>query len=171
MRRSLILIALGAGSLGAQQVAGSGGAVAATRQLWQSAHNYVVRTAEQLPDSLYSFKPTPAVRSFAEQFGHIAGSEFMFCAAVLGEPQRAEDAVEKSAKTKIAIVQALRDAGAHCDRAYAITDAAAGANVSLFGNGTKLYWLGMNATHDWEHYGNLVTYLRLRGLTPPSSQR
>ena len=171
MRRALIMIGLAASSLSAQ-VSGSGGAVAASREVWRDGHNYVLRAAEQLPESLYSFKPTPAVRSFAEQFGHVAGSESMFCAAVLGEPGRAEDAVEKSAKTKAALVQSLKDAGAYCERAYAITDAAAAATISLFGgSGTKLYYLTMNATHDWEHYGNLVTYLRLKGLTPPSSQR
>jgi len=172
MRRVALLLGIAAGSISAQSVAGSGGAVAASRELWRDAHNYVQRSAEQLPDSLYSFKPTPAVRSFGELVGHVAGSEYMFCAAVLGEPGRTEDAVEKTAKTKAALVQALKDAGTYCDRAYAMTDAAAGATVSLFGgNGTKLYYLTMNATHDWEHYGNLVTYLRLKGLTPPSSQR
>ena len=171
MRRALCLLAITAGSLDAQ-VAGSGGAVAGTRDLWRMGHNYVLRTAEQLPESLYAFKPTPAVRSFAEQFGHVAGSEYMFCAVVLGEPNRAEDAVERTATTKAALVQALKDAGTYCDRAYGITDAAAAATASLFGgSSTKLYLLTMNATHDWEHYGNLVTYLRLKGLTPPSSQR
>jgi uncharacterized damage-inducible protein DinB len=176
--RTIAILSLFAVSLGAQQRAAApatrasdGIAVSTTRELWRSGHNYVLRSAEQLPESLYTFKPTPAVRSFAEQFGHVAGSEFMFCAAALGEPQRAEDAVEKSATTKAAIVQAIKDAGTYCDRAYAISDADARASVSLFGNNTKLYWLTMNATHDWEHYGNLVTYLRLKGLTPPSSQR
>jgi uncharacterized damage-inducible protein DinB len=178
MRTTLVLLVLVSGSALAQQRAATpatraadGIAVSTVRELWRNGHNYVLRSAEQLPESLYTFKPTPSVRSFAEQFGHVAGSEFMFCAAVLGEPGRAEDAVEQSAKTKAAIVQAIKDAGTFCERAYAINDAAAGATVSLFGNNTKLYWLTMNATHDWEHYGNLVTYLRLKGLTPPSSQR
>jgi len=172
MRRIVFLLGITAGSLAAQSVSGSGGAVASTRELWRDGHNYVLRSAEQLPESLYSFKPTPAVRSFAEQFGHVAGSEYMFCAPVLGEPPRAEDAVERAARSKVALVQALKDSGAYCERAYALTDAAAAATMSLFGgNGTKLYYLTMNATHDWEHYGNLVTYLRLKGLTPPSSQR
>ena len=170
MRRILTVLMLSTSSLSAQ-VAGSGGAVAASRELWKEAHDYIVRAAEQLPDSLYDFKPTPKVRSFGQQFGHVAGSEFMFCAAVLGESARGEDDVEKSAKTKVQLVKALKDAGAYCDRAYAIADAASSAQIGLFGGrGTKLYYLGMNATHDWEHYGNLVTYLRLKGLTPPSSQ-
>jgi hypothetical protein len=90
---------------------------------------------------------------------------------VLGEAARGEDDIEKSAKTKAALVKALKDAGTYCDRAYAITDASATATMEMFGGkGTKLYYLGMNATHDWEHYGNVVTYLRLKGMTPPSSQ-
>ena len=44
--------------------------------------------------------------------------------------------------------------------------------MNVFGRErTKLYLLTMNAIHDWEHYGNIVTYMRLKGMTPPSSQR
>jgi uncharacterized damage-inducible protein DinB len=170
MRRLLALLAVSATSLSAQ-VSGSGGAVAASRELWKEAHNYVLKTAEQLPDSLFGFKPTPAVRSFGDLLGHVAGSEFMFCSAVLGDKARAEDDIEKTAKTKAALVKAIKDAGTYCDKAYAITDAASTAPMGMFGGkGTKFYYLNMNTTHDWEHYGNLVTYLRLKGITPPSSQ-
>ncbi len=166
MRRVILLLSLTAGSLAAQDAA-----VAVARGNWLSGHNMVLKTAEQLPDSLLAYRPTALVRSFGELFGHVAGAEYVFCAVVLGEPPRAEDAVEKSAKTKAALIQALKDAGAYCERAYAITDAASRGMTKLFGSDrSKLDVLVLNATHDWEHYGNLVTYLRLKGLVPPSSQ-
>lgn len=172
MRRVILLLSLTAGSLGAQSGSGSANtAVAVARGNWLSGHNNVLKTAEQLPDSLLAYRPTALVRSFGELFGHVAGAEYMFCAAVLGEPPRAEDAVEKAAKTKGALIQALKDAGTYCERAYVITDAASLGMTKLFGSDrSKLDVLVLNATHDWEHYGNLVTYLRLKGLVPPSSQ-
>src|SRR5690348_16968491 len=97
-------------------------AVAASGNAWNSVANYLQRAAEQFPDSLYNFKPTAEVRSFGELIGHVAGSQQMFCAAALGEPQPAEDAVEKSAKSKADLVEALKKSSEYCKRAYSQTD-------------------------------------------------
>jgi hypothetical protein len=95
----------------------------------------------------------------------------MFCAIALGVKPPAEDAVEKSAKTKAALVQALKESNDYCARAYNQTDAAAAASVELFGaQRSRLYTLLENATHDSEHYGNIVTYMRLNKMVPPSSR-
>jgi uncharacterized damage-inducible protein DinB len=169
MRHSLTLLVVLATPLLGQQPAGNP-AVAAARAQWTGVRANIVRAAEQLPESLYSFKPTPQVRTFAELFGHVAGSEMMFCAAVRGDAPKAEDAVESTAKTKAALVKALKDAGTYCTPAYAITDAASAQEVDVFGKRTKLNTLIFNAVHDGEHYGNIVTMLRLKGLVPPSSQ-
>lgn len=168
MRRSLLILVIAASPLAAQQ---ANPGVAAARTHWQSVHNNIQRAAEQLPESLYSYRPTPQVRSFAEQFGHIAGSEFMFCAAARGDAPRAEDDVESKVKDKVGLVKALKDAAAYCAVAYNMTDAEGAAMVDLFGRRSKLDVLVFNALHDGEHYGNLVTYLRMKGLVPPSSQR
>jgi uncharacterized damage-inducible protein DinB len=146
-------------------------AVAAAGSGWQSVTNYLQKAAEQVPDSGYDFKPTPEVRSFGELIGHVAGSQRMFCAAALGEPQPAEDAVEKAAKSKADLVDALQKSTEYCMRAYAQTDAQAQARVKLFGQEmSKLDVLMINANHNNEHYGNVVTYMRLEGMVPPSSQ-
>lgn len=146
-------------------------AVSATGSAWKSVSNYLQKAAEQVPESDYGFKPTPDVRSFGELIGHVAGSQKMFCAAALGEQQPAEDSVEKSAKTKAALVQALSESSEYCTRAYAQTDMQARDKVKMFGQEmSKLDVLVINATHDNEHYGNIVTYMRLKGMVPPSSQ-
>ncbi|MEP6992005.1 MAG: DinB family protein [bacterium] len=144
-------------------------AVADIRAHWRIQSGYVLQSAMDVPEDKYGYKPTSAVRSFGELFAHVAGSQAMFCAIALGEPAPAEDAVK--ATSKAALIEALKQSNAYCDRAYAQTDAAAMAMVDVFGEQhTRLYALMMNATHDGEHYGNLITYLRMNGMVPPSSR-
>jgi len=183
MRKSLLLIAVAALPAAAQQrqaAAGTpatpssaNGGVAAAKAVWMVPHNFVVRALEQTPDSLLSFKPTPDIRSLGQLFAHVADGEHLFCSLALGEPApNPFNVVERSKSTKADIVQALRESAAHCDKAYAQTDAQAMAPASFFGQQVnRMYLLGMNGAHDYEHYGNIVTYLRLKGITPPSSQQ
>jgi uncharacterized damage-inducible protein DinB len=143
--------------------------VADIRAQWKSLSGYVLETAMDVPESKYAYKPTPDVRSFGELFAHLAGSQSMFCAIALGEKPPAEDAV--TARSKAELVGALKQSNVACERAYTQTDAAASMSVDVFGQQhSRLYALMMNATHDGEHYGNLVTYLRMNGMVPPSSK-
>lgn len=145
--------------------------VANTRMLWKEATDYIVAAANEVPEATYAFRPTPDVRTFGELLGHIAGSQNMFCAIALGEKEPAEDAVEKAAKTKAALVDALRKSNDNCARAYKQTDQASAATVDLFGQKrTRLFTLMQNMTHDNEHYGNIVTYMRMNKMIPPSSK-
>lgn len=145
--------------------------VATVRAVWQTMAGYVTAAAEQVPDSLYAYRPTPEVRSFGQLIGHVAGAQYMFCAAALGDSARAEDDIEKSRTTKAELVQAMKESTEYCNRAYAQTDAATQQPIQLFGSErTRFFALVLNAAHDGEHYGNLVTYMRTNGLVPPSSQ-
>lgn len=145
--------------------------VADARALWKGVSDYIVQTAMDVPEAQYGYRPIASVRSFGELFAHVAGAQSMFCAIALGEKPPAEDAVEKTTTTKAGLIAALRASNNDCARAYAQTDAAASATVNLFGESrSRLYTLMMNATHDGEHYGNLVTYLRINGMVPPSSR-
>ena len=163
----LLIVAVGA-SAGAQQPAARS-AVGDIRAHWTNLSGYVLQSAMDVPDTKYGFKPSPDVRSFGELFGHVAGAQSMFCAMALGEKPPAEDAVK--ATTKAALIDALKQSNAYCDRAYSQTDATASGLVDVFGEQhSKMYALMMNATHDAEHYGNLVTYLRMNGIVPPSSR-
>ncbi len=169
LRHSLVLVALAASSVAAQ---GADPHTANARMLWENSTNYLTQSAADAPEAVYAFKPTPEVRSFGEILGHVAGSQNMFCAIALGETVPAEDAVEKAAKTKVALVAALKASNDYCARAYAATDAANAPMVDLFGRQrSRLYTLLMNVSHNNEHYGNLVTYLRMNKLVPPSSKR
>jgi uncharacterized damage-inducible protein DinB len=175
--RMLMVMALATlpGSALAQQMPmqhGHAGSVASVRPLYDMVKRYIVQTAELMPEADYSFKPTSDVRSFGELVGHVANASYLFCSIVKGEQNPATTDFEKAA-TKAALVQGLKDAFAYCDGAYQITDMQAMDEVSFpFGNmkGSKLWALTFNQSHDWEHYGNMVTYLRLKGLVPPSSR-
>jgi uncharacterized damage-inducible protein DinB len=146
-------------------------AVTTSRQLWEQLTGYITTAAQDLPESLYAYRPTPQVRTFGQLFGHLAGSQYMFCATALGEPIREEDAIEKTVTSKVDLVAALKASTEYCQRAYAQTDQAAQQPVKLFGQDhTRLFALMINATHNGEHYGNIVTYLRLNGIVPPSSR-
>ena len=173
MRASLLLLAIATPVLAQQQQAAdpSGGTVAAARSSWKTAHNSIVRSAEQMSEADFAFKPVATVRSFGQIVAHVADDEMGWCAQVLGEPVK-QTQFEKRLSSKAEIVKAIQDAGAYCDKAYAITDTQA-ASVTTIWNGqqTKIRGLVDNAGHDWEHYGNIVTYMRIKGMVPPSSQR
>ena len=85
-----------------------------------------------MPEADYAFKPAKDVRSFGEILAHVAGASYVFCAAAKGEKSPfAEEAFEKTATTKAAIVKVTNDAIAYCDGAYtAATDATLGQMVA-----------------------------------------
>ena len=146
------------------------------RSSWNGAKRNIKESADQMPEANYSFKPSPDVRSFGEILAHVAGASYMFCAAAKGEKSPfAEEAFEKTATTKAAIVKVTNDAIAYCDAAYAAaTDATLGQMVAApFGTGQvpRAEPLIGQIGHNNEHYGNLVTYFRIKGVVPPSSKR
>lgn len=141
------------------------------KSLYQSVRRNLVEAADLMPEEHYTFKPTPDVRSFGEIVGHVASAQFNFCAAARGMANPNTRDNEKLA-TKAALVQALKDSVAFCDSAYDLDAAALMAPAIFSGIAiTKGYALTYNIAHDNEHYGNIVTYLRLKGLVPPSSAR
>ncbi len=141
------------------------------RTLWTGVKNNVARAAEKMPEENFAFKPAPEVRSFGQLIGHIADAQFMICSAALGEA-RSPAGVEKSKTAKADLVAALKESIDYCDKAYgALTDATAAGTVKLFGRErTRISALAMNVSHSNEHYGNIVTYMRIKGLVPPSSE-
>jgi uncharacterized damage-inducible protein DinB len=142
------------------------------RSTYDSVKAWVTKAAEQVPEDQYAFKPTPEVRSFGQLFGHVANSNFMICSTAAGETSPSKANFE-NAKTKAEIVKAVADSFAYCDKVFdQMTEAKAHEMTELFGQKQpRLSVLAFNTAHDYEHYGNLVTYMRLKGMVPPSSQR
>jgi hypothetical protein len=157
-----------AGPLAAQTAHGP---VATSNAVWSSTINYIIKSAEQMPEALYSFKPTPEVRSFGQLIGHVAGAQYVYCSAALGDKPASEGDIEKTKTSKVDLVAAIKASTDYCKKAYMISDAQSQGMTKVFGeDATKLYALIGNASHDAEHYGNIVTYLRMNKMVPPSSQ-
>lgn len=171
-RRVLMSLALGATLTVVACEQPADPAIPALRAQWLGIIDNVTKAAEEVAEADYAYKPVATVRSFGELIGHVAGSQHMICAAALGEPQPEEDAVEKSATTKEALIAALKESTEHCSKAYAMSAASGGMPVTLFGTeNTRVGALALNAVHVGEHYGNIVTYMRMNGLVPPSSKQ
>jgi uncharacterized damage-inducible protein DinB len=146
--------------------------VAALRANWQQVTRFITMSAEEFSAADYAWRPVQTVRTVGEMIGHVAGSQYSMCAAALGDPVPEEDAVEKAAKTKEALVKALKESTAYCAKAYAQDAAATAALTNLYGDRVpRANALALNAVHNGEHYGNLITYMRMKGMVPPSSRR
>jgi uncharacterized damage-inducible protein DinB len=132
---------------------------------------YILKTAEVIPENLYAFKATPDVRSVGQLLGHIADATNSICGGA-GGGKAAPLGAEKSMTTKAQLTKALADAFAVCDKVIAgMTDQQA-AEVTKFFVGTQStrgMIIAFNTSHNMEHYGNLVTYMRLNKIVPPSS--
>jgi uncharacterized damage-inducible protein DinB len=138
---------------------------------WKQISGYIAMAADQMPESDYAFRPTPQVRTFAELIGHLADGQFSICAAALGEAPKAVEGDWEKKTAKAELTAAFRASTEYCARAYAQPDASASLPTKLFGqDATHFAALIRNAVHDGEHYGNIVTYMRLKGMVPPSSQ-
>ena len=149
---------------------------AGAKRTYDIIKGYVTRAAEKMPEEHYAFKPTPDVRSFGQLVGHVADANYGFCSAAGGEKPPAggfESPIEKSKTSKADLQKALADSFAYCDKAHAgMTDAAGAAAIKFFGGEmAKLSVLEFNTHHDFEHYGNMVTYMRLKNIVPPSSEK
>jgi uncharacterized damage-inducible protein DinB len=166
----LSLVALPAAAQTHPSLAGS------TKGMHAMVKQNLAEAAAAMPESEYAFKPTPEVRSFGELVGHVANANYFFCSQAKGEASPAKANFEK-VTAKADLVKGLNDALAYCDGVYgAATDAtfAEPVKVSLPGAGPESprgAVLAFNVAHNNEHYGNIVTYMRLKGHVPPSTAR
>jgi uncharacterized damage-inducible protein DinB len=126
---------------------------------------------DKIPDDLWQYRPAPTVRTMAQMFAHIADGQYEFCGPARGESVSKD--VENTAKTKREIVEAIDEAFAYCDAAYAkMTEASAAEMTTFFRmKMTRLGVMDYNIAHTMEHYGNLVTYMRMNNIVPPSSSQ
>jgi uncharacterized damage-inducible protein DinB len=133
--------------------------------------NAVVSAAEKMPEENYSFKPTPEVRTFGQLVGHVADASYGFCAEARGGANPGKQ-FEKTKTSKADLVAALKEAVAYCNKAFeGMTDAEGSQMVKMFNfNLAKMTVFSINTAHTDEHYGNMVTYMRLKGIVPPTSE-
>jgi uncharacterized damage-inducible protein DinB len=148
---------------------------AVARTMHASVRRNLAEAAAAVPPEEYAFKPAPEVRSFGELVGHVINANFFFCSQVKGEKSPGTQNYE-NVTDKAVLVKTLNTALAYCDAAYdATTDANFQTLVAIAGSRPMQTPRGMllmfNTTHNQEHYGNVVVYMRLKGHVPPSTAR
>jgi len=138
-----------------------------------------VSAAEAMPEEKYTFAPTEGefkgVRSFAAQVKHVAAVNYVIAAAVLGEKppvDTGEEAGPASMTSKADIVKFLKDSFAYLHKANAsINEKNQLDVVELFGMKFARSSVGTFSTaHPFDHYGQMVEYLRMNGIVPPASR-
>jgi uncharacterized damage-inducible protein DinB len=138
------------------------------------AKDILLSSAAKMPEEDYTFRPTVAVRSYGQILGHLADAQYLMCSIALGErnPNKTGNQIEQTKTSKADLIAALKEAFAYCDKAYdSMSDASGAQIVNLFGDETpKQDVLTVNIMHDMEHYGNLVTYMRMKNIVPRTSE-
>ena len=141
---------------------------------WNEIGRKLTAMAEDFPDSKYDFKPTPEVRSFAEQLLHAAGSMEYFTAPVQGKKPGSEDPPRATYKTKADVVAFVKKEVE--DGAAAIKAKGDKGMADLIADPESKQQMHVSdlayglIEHSGEHYGQLVIYYRLSGLVPPESR-
>ena len=170
---SLLLVAFAVAlPLSAQEMMPSSGpdALATMKGSYNYVKGFMLQAAEDMPEADYSFKPTPEVRSFGQLLAHTADANYMICSKLMGK-ENPSQGVEKNMTSKADISKALAASYEFCQPAFDLSGKELGMKVDFFGQEmTRLGVLLIDVTHSWEHYGNVVTYLRMKGHTPPSSK-
>jgi uncharacterized damage-inducible protein DinB len=137
--------------------------------LYMTVANNVSKSIEKMPADKFSFKAVDTVMPFSEFIGHLIDSNHFYCGSVTGASRPASMRKETD-KAKLAA--GWQAAMAECTKAWGMTTDASLAKTVKVGNNERpaAFPLFLNTSHTWEHYGNLVTYLRMNSLVPPSSE-
>jgi len=143
----------------------------------------IASAADAMPADKYGFAPTDGdfkgVRTFGQQVKHLAAANHILAAAALGEepPTGAGDEMgPETVRTKAEILDYLSGSFAHLGKAIdAIGDKSATVKSSpispLKGTETTRLALTVEAMiHAFDHYGQMVEYLRMNGVVPPASR-
>jgi uncharacterized damage-inducible protein DinB len=146
-----------------------------------SAEREFIEAADAMPEDKFTFAPTngefKGVRNFGEQIKHVAAVNYLFGAAILGEKAPVDMGDENgptSLKTKSEIMNYLKDSFVYVHKAVQTINE---KNLvqpmkSPFGEG-KITRLGIAtavSSHAYDHYGQMVEYLRMNGIVPPASR-
>ena len=142
----------------------------------------VVDAAEAMPEEKYNFSPESlhisssdykGVRTFAEQVKHVAASNYLIWSGITGEkaPDTANEGKGPEAmKTKADIVKFLKESFAFGHKAVATLTPANCVETVGKNKRTKLFLATFAPAHAFDHYGQMIEYLRMNGIVPPASR-
>jgi uncharacterized damage-inducible protein DinB len=126
------------------------------RNGFNEVNGWVMKAAEAVPADKYNYRPADTVRTFGQLVAHVTDSYNYFCAHGAGNKVEWSDAVEKGNTDKDTLLPKLKEAVGRCNAAYSAGNA-------------QFRPLFTNVGHTSLHYGNIITYMRMLGLKPPSS--
>ena len=126
------------------------------RNGFNEVNDWVMKAADMVPADKYSYRPVDSVRTFGQLIAHITDSYNYFCAHGVGNKVEWVTPIEKGATDKDTLLPKLKEAVGKCNAAYSSGNA-------------QLRPLFTNIGHTSLHYGNIITYMRIMGLKPPSS--
>ena len=153
------------------------GLINEVKTIYTNVQTNIVKAAEQFPADKLTWQPTPAVRSWARLIGHITDDNNGACWGLAGDAQApprvdTQDNQDSPANklAKDDLVNGLKASVERCNKAFAaVSDANMAERNGATGRRSKLGALIYNTSHTNEHYGNIVTYMRLNNMVPPSS--
>ena len=143
--------------------------LAPVKTQWDHTRTLVEGLVAQVPEDLYDFRPTPEVRSFREQFTHLIDENFRLMAQAAGEPPPMEKSAIEQLKGRDDILKALKDSYDYGAKVWmGMTDQTAMEMIPGRGGQQQLRWapILVQIIDNMNHYGNLVVYVRLKGMVP-----
>lgn len=126
------------------------------RNGFNEVNDWVTKAAEMVPADKYNYRPADTVRTFGQLIAHITDSYNFFCARGVGNKVEYSDAIEKGNTDKDTLMPKLKEAVGRCNAAYSSAN-------------PQFRPLFSNVGHTSLHYGNIITYMRMLGMKPPSS--
>jgi uncharacterized damage-inducible protein DinB len=147
--------------------------VSALKNFYDYNKRNIVASAEKMPAEHFGFRPVSEIRSFAEVLGHVSNMNYLTCSLIKAEANPNKENLEKTATSKDTAMNAIKASFDYCDGAFKDLSEATMKETYKSGNRdvAKASAVVLNVVHDMEHYGNIVTYLRLKGIVPSSSER
>jgi len=139
----------------------------------------IEKSAEKVPEELYGLRPGPQVevRTFGQILGHLANFNYLWCSQAKGEKNPAQGSDYEKLASKALLLRALSDAFTYCDSAYAALTDASGLEIITVTQESgrqaqvpRMSLLVLNYGHNNDHYGNMVTYMRIKSIVPASSE-
>ena len=142
---------------------------------WQRAKEYTKEYLDAMPEDGVNYKPTPEIRSFAEQMLHLANANYNFGALVSGKPNPMQGKkMEEMAdlKTKSALTKAVMDSyDFMLDAVKGTTEAQLGEMVKMGQREmTRETVLAKAFEHQTHHRGQCTIYIRMKGVKPPNEK-
>ena len=143
------------------------------REVLASYKQNLVEAVQKTPDGYLDFRPTAEVNSFREMAGHIVDAQYSICSGAKQEKNPEAERITKKILSKAELASALERSFRYCDEALAGLDSAKLAQKVKSGSTeyTVAYFAVHAVEHTALHYGNLITYMRLRGIVPPETER